>query len=77
MTRLPDQRHLGELLDEEAKVLEESKLMGAAVDYEPLDQGSSPRRLDNVLLMRHCAVGGDTPEPSRISAIKFIYNIAR
>jgi hypothetical protein len=37
MTRLPDQRHLGELLDEEAKALEESKLMGAAVDYEPLD----------------------------------------
>jgi len=37
-------------VDEEAKAIGESKLLGAAVDYKPLAQNSS-RPLDNVLII--------------------------
>ena len=37
-------------MDEEAKAIGESKLLGAAVDYKPLAQNSS-RPLDNVLII--------------------------
>jgi phosphoglycerate dehydrogenase-like enzyme len=69
----------GELVDEEAlaEALEDGRLWGAAVDYEPLAPDSPLRSLDNVLLMPHCAVGGGTPESSRASALKLAQNIAR
>ena len=69
----------GELVDEEAlaEALEDGRLWGAAVDYEPLAPDSPLRSLDNVLLMPHCAVSGGTPESSRMSALKLAQNIAR
>jgi D-3-phosphoglycerate dehydrogenase len=69
----------GALVDEGAltEALEDGRLWGAAVDYEPLAPDSSLRSLDNVLLMPHCAVGGGTPESSRRSALKLTQNFAR
>lgn len=69
----------GQLVDEGAlaEALEDGRLWGAAVDYEPLAPDSPLRSLDNVLLMPHCAVGGSTSESSRMSALKLAQNIAR
>ncbi len=69
----------GELMDEGAlaEALEDGRLWGAAIDYEPLAPDSPLRSLDNVLLMPHCAVGGGTPESSRRSAIMLAQNIER
>ncbi len=60
-----------------AEALEDGRLWGAAIDYEPLAPDSPLRSLDNVLLMPHCAVGGGTPESSRRSAIMLAQNIER
>ena len=69
----------GQLVDEGAlaEALEDGRLWGAAVDYEPLAPDSPLRSLDNVLLMPHCAVGGGTSESSRMSALKLAQNVAR
>ncbi len=69
----------GQLVDEGAlaEALEDGRLWGAAVDYEPLVPDSPLRSLDNVLLMPHCAVGGGTSESSRMSALKLAQNVAR
>jgi lactate dehydrogenase-like 2-hydroxyacid dehydrogenase len=69
----------GELVDEDAlaEALEGGRLWGAAVDYEPLSLDSPLRKLDNVLLMPHCAVGGGTPKSEKDEALKFAQNIAR
>ncbi len=69
----------GALVDEEAlaEALEDGRLWGAAVDYEPFSLDSPLRRLNNVLLMPHCATGGSTPESDKVSDLKFAQNFVR
>ncbi len=69
----------GALVDEEAlaEALEDGRLWGAAVDYEPLSLDSPLRSLNNVLLMPHCAVGGSTPESRKVSYLKYAQNFVR
>jgi lactate dehydrogenase-like 2-hydroxyacid dehydrogenase len=69
----------GELVDENAlaEALNNGRLWGAAIDYEPLAQDSPLRSVDNILLMPHFAVGGGTLESRTKARLKFAKNIAR
>ena len=64
-------------MDEEAKALEESKLMGAAVDYEPFDPESPLIGLDNVILTPHVAGSGIAPESQAATLKKWGSNMVK